>query len=132
RWGLPTPSTPAPSCCCPAACSKSSSRQPSPVSAGASSNSMREGARKTTSPGSEPAGSDGETERAHHVAPVVRDLLGTPRRHPHPVDAEALNDPIKCGRDVALDDVGERTARRRQGHADDERVVVVVPAEVVD
>ena len=38
---------------------------------------------------------DREADRAHHVAAVVGDLLGTPRRHPDPVDAEALDDPVE-------------------------------------
>ena len=40
-------------------------------------------------------GLDREAECAHHVAPVVGDPLGTPRRHPHPVDAESVDDVIE-------------------------------------
>src|SRR5690606_41319533 len=39
--------------------------------------------------------SDAEADRSHHVAAVLGDALGAPRRHPHPVDAEALHDAVE-------------------------------------
>src|SRR4051794_39442655 len=40
-------------------------------------------------------GLDREAERPHHVAAVVGDLVRAPRRHPHPVDAELLDDAVQ-------------------------------------
>src|SRR3954454_10381839 len=75
-------------------------------------------------------GSDVEAERAQLLAAVVGDLVGTPRRHPHPVDPDVVD---QAGAGAAgqrltglvLDDVGQRAGRRGQGHVDDGDVVLV-------
>src|SRR6478609_2558355 len=76
--------------------------------------------------------SDREAERAHHVAPVVGDPLRAPRRHPHPVDAELLDDAVERLRRLLLEYVRERASGGGQRHMDDEGVVLVIPRQVVD
>ena len=44
----------------------------------------------------------------------------------------ALDDAVERLGGLLLDHVGERAAGARERHVDDERVVLVVPAEVVD
>src|SRR6185312_16810599 len=84
------------------------------------------------SPCSGCASSHREAEGAHHVAAVVGDLVWSPRRHPDPVDSELVDDTVQRLGSLLLDHVGKWAARRGQRHADDERVILVVPAEVVD
>src|SRR4051812_23243119 len=81
---------------------------------------------------SAPERSDGEADGAHHLAAVVGDPLRTPRRHPHPVDAEPVAVPVERLSRLLLDDVGQRAAGRGERHRDEQGVVLVVPVEVVD
>jgi hypothetical protein len=73
-----------------------------------------------------------EPEGPHHVAPIIRDPLGTPRRHPHPVDAERLHDAVERLGCLLFEHVGQRAPRRREGHRNDQSVVLVVPSQIVD
>src|SRR5690606_37376668 len=76
--------------------------------------------------------SDGEAEGSHLVASVVGDALRAPRRHPHPVDAELLDDAIERLRGLLLEHIRPRATGARQRHVDDESIVLVIPREVVD
>ncbi|MBG9885083.1 hypothetical protein ABE10_00475, partial [Bacillus toyonensis] len=78
------------------------------------------------------SGSDREAECAHHVAAVVGDPLRTPRRHPHPVDPKPVHHVVQRLGRLLLEHVRERAPGAREGHMDHERVVLVVPGEVVD
>jgi hypothetical protein len=61
---------------------------------------------------------DVEAEGAELFAPVLGNALRTPRRQPHPVDAEVRHDPLQGVPGLVLDDVGERAGRAGQGHVD--------------
>src|SRR4051794_21006164 len=65
------------------------------------------------------AGSEVEAEGAQLLAAVVGDLVGTPRRHPHPVDAVRRDETLERLRGLVLDDVGEGARSGRQRHVDD-------------
>src|ERR1700683_4880536 len=62
--------------------------------------------------------SDVETEGAELLAPVLGDALRTPRRHPHPVDAEVAHHSVQGFPGLILDHIGERARRAGQGHVD--------------
>src|ERR1700677_4111327 len=62
--------------------------------------------------------SDVETEGAKLLAPVVGDALRTPRRHPHPVDAEVRPHAVERLPGLVLDHVRQRTCGTGQGHVD--------------
>src|SRR5438105_14130657 len=69
--------------------------------------------------------SDVETQRAQLLTAFVSDLVGAPRRHPDPVDDDAVGEAVERARGLVLDDVRERTGRGGQRHVDDGLVVVV-------
>src|SRR3546814_9978855 len=46
--------------------------------------------------------------------------------------SESLDDAVQRLRRLLLEHIGERAAGRREGHVDDQRVVLVVPCQVVD
>src|SRR5690606_10255243 len=75
--------------------------------------------------------SDVEAERPQLLTAVVRDLVGAPRRHPDPVDAQLVDQAVCGGLGLVLDDVRQRTGRRGQGHVDG-RHVRVVDVDAVD
>src|SRR5690606_6307967 len=105
-WSARTPTAPS---------SSSPTTPKSPHAATSSSNYA------TASSTNEPApelSSDVEAEGPHLLAAVVGDLLGAPRRHPHPVDAEAVDEAVEALGRLVLDDVGQRARRRGQGHVD--------------
>src|SRR6516162_886577 len=64
------------------------------------------------------AGSDVEAEGAKLLAAVLGDLVGAPRREPHPVDAEVGHQALQRGRGLVLDDVGERARGAGERHVD--------------
>src|SRR5436309_1921189 len=75
-------------------------------------------------------GSDVEAEGPQLFAAVVCDLVRPPRRQPHPVDADVVDQP--AARSLAqrlaglvLDDVGERAGGRGEGHVDGGDVLLV-------
>src|SRR4051794_37237217 len=70
-------------------------------------------------------GSDVEAEGAQLVAAVIGDLVGTPRRHPDPVDADVVDQRAEGRVGLVLDDVGQRARRGGQRHVERDRVVVV-------
>src|SRR6478609_3779918 len=81
-------------------------------------------------------GSDAEAEGPQLLATVVGDLVGTPRRHPDPVDPDVVDESGAgaAGERLAglvLDDVDQRAGRRRQRHVQD-RDVGVVDVDAVD
>src|SRR4051794_18493665 len=75
--------------------------------------------------------SDIEPEGAQLLTALFGDLVGAPRRHPHPVDADAVDEAVERLRGLVLDDVGQRAGRGRQRHVDD-GLVVLVDGEAVD
>src|ERR1700744_1031775 len=63
---------------------------------------------------------DSEAQRTELVTAVFGDLVRAPRRIPHPVDPQLI-DQTRADQRVArlvLDDVGQRAGRRRQRHVD--------------
>src|SRR6476661_4881237 len=64
-------------------------------------------------------GSEVEAEGAQLLAAVLGDLVGAPRRHPHPVDPVGRDETLEGLSRLVLDDVGERACGRRQRHVDD-------------
>src|SRR5690242_13167095 len=63
--------------------------------------------------------SEVEAEGAQLLAAVLGDLVGAPRRHPHPVDAVGRDEALERLGGLVLDDVGERARGRGQRHVDD-------------
>src|SRR5690349_16806031 len=59
---------------------------------------------------------DVETESAKHLPAVVCDLVRSPRRHPHPLDPEIVDQALKSGTRLVFDDIGERARCRRKCH----------------
>src|SRR4051794_4272097 len=75
--------------------------------------------------------SDIEPEGAQLLTALFGDLVGAPRRHPHPVDADAVDEAVERLRGLVLDDVRQRAGRGRQRHVDD-GLVVLVDGQTVD
>jgi hypothetical protein len=71
---------------------------------------------------------DVEAEGAELLAPVLGDVLRTPRRHPHPVDAEIRHESLEGVPGLVFDDVGERAGRAGQRHVDGGHAVADVDA----
>src|SRR5689334_16295019 len=68
-------------------------------------------------------GSDPEAQGAQLLAAVLGNLVRTPRRHPHPVDLDVVDQAAarradERGPGLLLDHVGQRAGRRGQGHVD--------------
>src|SRR6476661_3037911 len=76
-------------------------------------------------------GSEVEAEGAQLLAAVLGDLVGAPRRHPHPVDPVGRDETLEGLSRLVLDDVGERARGRRQRHVDD-GVLLRVDGDAVD
>src|SRR5690554_6535722 len=74
---------------------------------------------------------DVEAECAKLLAAVVGDLVRAPRRHPHPIDAVAVNEPVEHLAGLVFKHVSQRASRRRQRHIDN-RVLVLVERDAVD
>ena len=73
-----------------------------------------------------------KSERAHHVAPIGGDALWAPRGHPDPINPEALSNAIDRLGDFFFNHVSEWAAGGREGHADNQRILFVVPRQVID
>ncbi|COW42869.1 Uncharacterised protein [Mycobacterium tuberculosis] len=69
-------------------------------------------------------------------AAVFGDLVRAPRRVPHPVDADVVDQATADQRAarLILDDIGQRARRRREGHVDqrDGPFVTVLHVQAVD
>ncbi|MPM53543.1 hypothetical protein SDC9_100311 [bioreactor metagenome] len=72
-----------------------------------------------------PVRSDVETHRPQLVAAVVGDLRGRPRRHPHPVDVQAVDQPLQGSVRLVLDHIGQGARGTGQCHVDDDAGVLL-------